>query len=471
MKVVWSTPPSSGRDRRAPTGNTVLWTLMKSKKSCAAALRPPTAIRAASAPPSLHAASSLMTGRSRGRNIEADARAGSRERRPRPVPAIPAGLPPWRRSPTDSARAATRARLMRLPRALLELLHGFVDGREPCRGETRRPAPRCPLCPRAAAFLRETTAAARCGARLARQCEPAARLRRSQATHARRPRQRCRAHRRSKNDPRYAFMFDNANAGGDTMAEVISHLFRLPANGKPMTIMQLARLPCGSRRFRGVGAVPHGVRFLSPVERRRLARCCSSARKRIVTPQRVAISASARPRKAVSRIAKEGRKYGVYLGLVTQRPAELDATIISQCNTLFAMRLATTATRARRRSAVSDAAANLLSFVPSPGTRGSPGIRRRRALPTDACASRKCLHINCRARRAAIATVPSVAAGHDMNFVAAMLERWRGATLGPRCTERSWPKRASVLAAATAHGRYAASSALARPRPRPLPRC
>src|SRR5215212_2202246 len=45
-------------------------------------------------------------------------------------------------------------------------------------------------------------------------------------------------------------------------------------------------------------------------------------------------------RKAVSRIAKEGRKYGVYLGLVTQRPAELDATIISQCNTLFAMRLA-----------------------------------------------------------------------------------------------------------------------------------
>jgi len=35
-----------------------------------------------------------------------------------------------------------------------------------------------------------------------------------------------------RNDPRYAFMFDNANVGGDTMAEVISHLFRLPANGQ-----------------------------------------------------------------------------------------------------------------------------------------------------------------------------------------------------------------------------------------------
>ena len=43
-------------------------------------------------------------------------------------------------------------------------------------------------------------------------------------------------------------------------------------------------------------------------------------------------------RRALMRIAKEGRKYGVYLGLVTQRPAELDPTIISQCNTLFAMR-------------------------------------------------------------------------------------------------------------------------------------
>src|SRR3978361_359551 len=39
-----------------------------------------------------------------------------------------------------------------------------------------------------------------------------------------------------RNDPRYAFMFDNANVGGDTMAEVISHLFRLPANGRPAQV-------------------------------------------------------------------------------------------------------------------------------------------------------------------------------------------------------------------------------------------
>src|SRR6202023_266903 len=73
-------------------------------------------------------------------------------------------------------------------------------------------------------------------------------------------------------------------------------------------------------------------------------------------------------RRAMSRIAKEGRKYGVFLGLVTQRPAELDPTILSQCSTLFVMRMANDRDQAILRSAVSDAAANLLDFLPSLGT-------------------------------------------------------------------------------------------------------
>jgi DNA helicase HerA-like ATPase len=46
-----------------------------------------------------------------------------------------------------------------------------------------------------------------------------------------------------RNHPRYAFMFENANIGGDTMADIIGNLFRLPSDGKPMTIMQLAGFP------------------------------------------------------------------------------------------------------------------------------------------------------------------------------------------------------------------------------------
>jgi hypothetical protein len=104
-------------------------------------------------------------------------------------------------------------------------------------------------------------------------------------------------------------------------------------------------------------------------------------------------------RKAVSRIAKEGRKYGVHLALITQRPAELDATIISQCNTLFAMRLANDRDQALLRSAVSDAAANLLSFVPSLGTREVLGISAKASPCRPGCVSRKFLRTSCHAAR------------------------------------------------------------------------
>ena len=183
-----------------------------------------------------------------------------------------------------------------------------------------------------------------------------------------------------RNDPRYAFMFDNANVGGDTMAEVISHLFRLPANGRPMTVMQLAGFPAEvidsvvsvlCRMAFDFGLWSDGV---SP-----LLFVCEEAHRYASADRNIGFGPT---RKAVSRIAKEGRKYGVYLGLVTQRPAELDATIISQCNTLFAMRLANDRDQALLRSAVSDAAANLLSFVPSLGTREVLAFGEGVALPT-----------------------------------------------------------------------------------------
>src|ERR1700743_3166236 len=228
-----------------------------------------------------------------------------------------------------------------------------------------------------------------------------------------------------RNDPRYAFMFDNANVGGDTMAEVISHLFRLPANGKPMTIMQLAGFPAEVVDSVGSGVCRIAVDFglwsdgVSP-----LLFVCEEAHRYASADRNVGFGPT---RKAVSRIAKEGRKYGVYLGLVTQRPAELDATIISQCNTLFTMRLANDRDQALLRSAVSDAAANLLSFVPSLGTREVLAFGEGVALPTRLRFKEVPAHQLPRSE-AAIATVPSVSAGHDAHFVGAVLERWRGAT-------------------------------------------
>ncbi len=168
-----------------------------------------------------------------------------------------------------------------------------------------------------------------------------------------------------RNDPRYGFMFENANVGGDTMAAVLSRLFRLEDDGRPITVLRLASLPAKpSMRSCVLSCVlPSNLGFgvTAPYP------SWWSARKLIAMPPLIPLWFCARPR-SLSRIAKEGRKYGVHLALVSQRPAELDPTIISQCSTLFAMRMSNEQDLALLRTAASDVAAHLLDVVPALGT-------------------------------------------------------------------------------------------------------
>jgi hypothetical protein len=136
-------------------------------------------------------------------------------------------------------------------------------------------------------------------------------------------------------------------------------------------------------------------------------------------------------RRALSRIAKEGRKYGVFLGLVTQRPAEIDTTIISQCSTLFVMRLSNDRDQALIRSAVSDAAANLLTFIPSLGTGEvfafGPGV----ALPAR-MKFREMPEATRPTSEAGGNTRPVAGTSPDRDLIAAVIERWRASTMSHR---------------------------------------
>ncbi len=67
---------------------------------------------------------------------------------------------------------------------------------------------------------------------------------------------------------------------------------------------------------------------------------------------------------AVRRIAKEGRKYGVGVMIVSQRPSEIDSTILSQCGTIFAMRLANDTDRGQVTGAASDNLKGLFDMLP-----------------------------------------------------------------------------------------------------------
>ena len=183
-----------------------------------------------------------------------------------------------------------------------------------------------------------------------------------------------------RNDARYAFMFANANVGGDTMADILGDLFRRGDDQRPITVFQLASLPTEvvdavvcvmSRLAFDLGMWSDGALPLLIV--------CEEAHRFAPADRATGFAPS---RRALARIAKEGRKYGVYLGLVSQRPAELDPTIISQCNA--SLRDAH-GQRSRPRdccwAAVSDAAANLLAFVPSLVPERSSASARGMSLP------------------------------------------------------------------------------------------
>jgi uncharacterized protein len=70
-------------------------------------------------------------------------------------------------------------------------------------------------------------------------------------------------------------------------------------------------------------------------------------------------------RNSANRIAREGRKYGIGLMLVTQRPSELPDTALAQCGSLISLRLSSQTDQAKIRSALPDSVAGLAAVLPS----------------------------------------------------------------------------------------------------------
>ncbi len=73
---------------------------------------------------------------------------------------------------------------------------------------------------------------------------------------------------------------------------------------------------------------------------------------------------NSRASRVVRRIVKEGRKYGISTMIVSQRPSEIDPTILSQCGTTIALRLTNSNDRNIIANAVSDNLSNLVNMLP-----------------------------------------------------------------------------------------------------------
>ena len=167
-----------------------------------------------------------------------------------------------------------------------------------------------------------------------------------------------------KTDPRYSFMFSGMMVA-DTMQDFITRVFRLPGNGKPISIIDVSGVPneITSVVVAMLSRMVFDFATWSRHERQRpILLVCEEAH-RYVPNERNADGSSVG--KILSRIAKEGRKYGVSLGLITQRPSDLAEGVLSQCGTIIAMRLNNERDQAFVRAAMPEGARGFLDSIPA----------------------------------------------------------------------------------------------------------
>jgi DNA helicase HerA-like ATPase len=167
-----------------------------------------------------------------------------------------------------------------------------------------------------------------------------------------------------KADPRYGFMFSGMLVA-DTMAGFIQRIFRLPGDGKPISIIDVSGVPSDITSV--VVAVLSRMVFDYAIWSRNEAQrpillVCEEAHRYIPSDRDKAPSSVGR---ILGRIAKEGRKYGVSLGLITQRPSDLSEGVLSQCGTIIAMRLNNERDQAFVRAAMPEGARGFLDSIPA----------------------------------------------------------------------------------------------------------
>jgi uncharacterized protein len=227
-------------------------------------------------------------------------------------------------------------------------------------------------------------------------------------------------------DPRYAFMFGSLTVY-DGMAQILSRLFRVPVNDKPITILELTGIPheivsvvvsvvCRMAfdfALWGEGQVPVTI-------------VCEEAHRYVPANASLGFEPC---RRAIAKIAKEGRKYGASLCIVTQRPTEIDPTILSQCNTVFALRMSNDRDQEIVTSAISDTGAGLLEFLSALGQREAIAFGDGVTLPVRIRFDELAKHNMPRSSTARFSERWQKSIG-DEGFIEGVVERWRASSSG-----------------------------------------
>ncbi len=167
-----------------------------------------------------------------------------------------------------------------------------------------------------------------------------------------------------RHDRRYAFLFGSFSVR-DNMAEILSRILRIPVAGKPITIFDLSAVP--SEIVDVVVSLVCRIIFDFALWSDRdeaipTLLVADEAHRYIPGDETMGFEPT---RRSIARIAKEGRKYGVSLCLVTQRPSEISEPILSQCSTVFALRMSNEKDQNFVRRTLPETASGLLNTLPT----------------------------------------------------------------------------------------------------------
>ncbi|QUY48609.1 ATP-binding protein [Serratia plymuthica] len=169
------------------------------------------------------------------------------------------------------------------------------------------------------------------------------------------------------NDRRYGFLFNSPDKYNqyDSLSMIAEKLMEFGKQKQSIKVIDFSEVPADILPviIGLVARIIYQVQFWTdPKSRRPVAFVCDEAH--LYLPRKEGNPVERRAVEAFEKIAKEGRKYGVALMIVSQRPSDVSATILSQCNNIISLRLTNADDQATVRKLLPESLESLLEALP-----------------------------------------------------------------------------------------------------------
>ncbi len=172
-------------------------------------------------------------------------------------------------------------------------------------------------------------------------------------------------------DARLSFLMNSWDGKSDGIADVVNQFF---GKDNDVRIVDLSGVPnevaglCSA----AIARLLFNVKLWQTVEERKVnpvLLVCEEAHRYVPNRGEAQYEAA---QEAIKRLAKEGRKYGIGLMLVSQRPSDVEATVLSQCNTWIVLRLTNETDRDHVKAILPDSLSGMTKVL--------SGLRQREAI-------------------------------------------------------------------------------------------